>query len=232
MENKRPITTLFILMSLDGKISTGATDQLDVDQDFPKIDGVKEGLNQYYEIEQTMDYYSLNTGRVMAKIGVNEKKAEKKIDCEFIIIDREPHLDQNGVRYLCDFTKRLLLVTDNLEHPAFKLKNEISNLEILYYQEGIDLKKMLEDLKENYHVERITIQSGGTLNGEFLKSNLFDYVHIVIAPVLIGGKDTSTLVDGESIMSIEELNRLRSLKLITCKVLKDSYVELIYKVNR
>ena len=35
----RPITTLFMLMSLDGKISPGASDALDVDKDFPKIDG-------------------------------------------------------------------------------------------------------------------------------------------------------------------------------------------------
>lgn len=40
----RPITTLFMLMSLDGKISPGASDDLDVDKDFPKIDGLKEGL--------------------------------------------------------------------------------------------------------------------------------------------------------------------------------------------
>lgn len=51
----RPITTLFILMSLDGKISPGASDELDVDKDFPMIDGLKEGLPQYYEIEQTTD---------------------------------------------------------------------------------------------------------------------------------------------------------------------------------
>ena len=44
----RPITTLFMLMSVDGKISTGASDHLDVDKDFPKITGVKEGLHQYY----------------------------------------------------------------------------------------------------------------------------------------------------------------------------------------
>ena len=47
----RPVTTLFMLMSVDGKISTGSTDEMDVDKDFPKIDGVKEGLHQYYEID-------------------------------------------------------------------------------------------------------------------------------------------------------------------------------------
>lgn len=36
---------LFLLMSVDRKISTGATDNLDVDKDFPKLVGVKEGLH-------------------------------------------------------------------------------------------------------------------------------------------------------------------------------------------
>ena len=70
----RPITTLFMLESLDGKISSGSSDNLDADKDFCRIDGVKEGWHQYYELEQETDIFSLNTGRVMAKIGVNEKK--------------------------------------------------------------------------------------------------------------------------------------------------------------
>ena len=65
----RPITTLFMLESLDGKISSGSSDNLDVDKDFCRIDGVKEGLHQYYELEEETDTFSLNTGRVMAKIG-------------------------------------------------------------------------------------------------------------------------------------------------------------------
>lgn len=41
----KPITTLFMLMSVDGKISTGATDDLDVDKDFPQISGISEGYD-------------------------------------------------------------------------------------------------------------------------------------------------------------------------------------------
>jgi hypothetical protein len=40
---ERPITTLFMLMSVDGKISTGFIDERDADKDFPKIDGIKNG---------------------------------------------------------------------------------------------------------------------------------------------------------------------------------------------
>ena len=116
---KRPITTLFMLQSLDGKISSGNNDTLDADQDFCKIDGVKEGLHQYYEIEQTTDFYSLNTGRVMAKIGVNDKKEyHEKVDIRFIIIDSKPHLNENGIDYLCHWVEKLILVTTNKNHIA------------------------------------------------------------------------------------------------------------------
>ena len=74
----RPTTTLFMLMSVDGKISTGAADDLDVDRDFPQIEGVSEGLHQYYEIEQTTDLWTLNSGRVLAKIGVNTKETPNR----------------------------------------------------------------------------------------------------------------------------------------------------------
>ena len=57
----KPITTLFMLMSVDGKISTGAVDELDVDREFPRINGMKEGVYQYYEIEKTTDLGALNS---------------------------------------------------------------------------------------------------------------------------------------------------------------------------
>ena len=227
---KRPITTLFMLQSLDGKISSGNNDTLDADKDFCKIDGVKEGLNQYYEIEQTTDFYSLNTGRVMAKIGVNNKKEyHEKVHVRFIIIDNKPHLNENGIDYLCHWVEKLILVTTNKNHIANTLKDKYDNLDIIYYDK-LDLRVMLEDIYEKYDAQRVTIQSGGNLNGLFLRNNLFDYVNIVIAPLLVGGKDVSTLIDGEAISSPEQLNKLKALELIECNKLENSYIQLKYKV--
>lgn len=229
---KRPITTLFMLESLDGKITSGNTDELDADKDWCEIDGVKEGLQQYYDIECTTDYFSLNTGRVMAKIGVNDRKEyHDKVEVIFVIIDNKPHLNQNGIDYICHWVEKLILVTTNKNHIAHSLKNKYDNLDILYY-ETLDLTKLLEDLYNDYNAEKITIQSGGTLNGLFLRNDLLDYINIVIAPLLIGGEDVPTLIDGEAISSTEELDKLKALELIECKKLNNSYVQLKYKVKR
>lgn len=222
----RPITTLFMLMSVDGKISTGATDDLDVDQDFPKIAGVQEGLHQYYEIEQTTDLWSLNSGRVQEKMGVNRKETPDRSPVSFVVIDNS-HLTEQGVRYLCARSKEFVLVTSNADHPAFHVKAD--NLHIIC-QDKLSLPDALAKLKSEYGCQRITIQSGGTLNGLFLREKLLDYIDIVIAPVLIGGKDTSTLIDGRSLLSEEELSQLGVLKLQECTVLENSYLRLRYQV--
>lgn len=223
---KRPITTLFMLMSLDGKISPGASDSLDVDKDFPNIAGLKEGLPQYYEIEQTTDLWSFNTGRVQEKMGANEKPFPKKTPVSFVLLDNS-HLTEHGVKYFCARSKEFVLITTNKNHPAFNVNED--NLHIIY-QDTLSLEKALIELKETYGCERITIQSGGTLNGMFLREKLFDYVDTVVAPVLIGGKETSTLIDGSSIANENELGKLGVLNLTSCETLENSYIRLRYKV--
>ena len=226
MNRDRPITTLFMLMSVDGKISTGANDELDVDRDFPEIPGLKEGLHQYYEIEQTTDLWAFNTGRVQAKMGVNQKEPPAKSPVSFVILDNH-HLTEKGVRYFCAWAKTFVLITADESHPAFDVKEE--NLHIIL-QKKTDLSEALMRLKKEFGCDRLTVQSGGTINGLFLREKLFDYVDLVVAPVLIGGKDTSTLIDGRSLTAREELSALGVLKLTDCAVLEDSYLRLRYQV--
>ena len=224
----RPVTTLFMLMSVDGKISTGATDEMDVDRDFPQIIGLREGLYQYYEIEQTTDLWSFNTGRVQAKMGVNTKEMPARTPVSFVLLDNR-HLNEHGVRYFCARSRQFVLITSNREHPAFNVDE--GNLHIIL-QEKISLPDALACLKERFDCERLTVQSGGTVNALFLREKLFDFVDIVVAPVLIGGKDTATLIDGPSLKTQNELAQLGVLHLIEAETLQNSYVRLRYQVMR
>lgn len=222
----RPITTLFMLMSVDGKISTGAADELDFDKDLPRMEGVQEGLQQYYDIEQTTDLWSLNSGRVQAKLGVNESAMPTKTPVSFVLLDNH-HLKETGVRYFCARSKQLVIATSNREHPAFQVKEP--NLNVIY-QSKLDLSDLLKQLGEKFGCARITVQTGGTLNGLFLREKLLDYVDIVVAPVLVGGKGTPTLIDGESLTTVGELSKLGVLKLESVEPLKGSYIRLRYQV--
>ena len=222
----RPVTTLFMLVSVDGKISTGAVDALDFDQDLPGIPGLREGLQQYYAIEQTTDLWAFNTGRVQAKMGVNEKPLPEKTPVSFALMDNR-HLTEQGVRYFCARSKEFVLFTANADHPAFGVTAE--NLHVVL-QEERSLPLALETLKRDFGCERLTVQSGGTVNGLFLRQKLLDYADLVVAPVLVGGKDTASLVDGPSLRTPEELGGLGVLALEDCQVLEHNYLRLRYRV--
>lgn len=225
---KRPYNTLYMLTSVDGKISTGVGPDRDVDKDYKEIKGVKEGLNQYYEIEQQTDLVSMNSGKVMAKIGVNSKTSPiNNSQMTFIIIDNS-HLTEKGILNLSSGLKQLYLVTSNPNHSAHGLK--IANLKVITYENEIDYQSMFEELFENHQIKRITVQTGGTLNSVLLRLGLIDEISIVCAPLLVGGQNTPSLIDGNDILLDADLKLIKPLELLESRILKNSYIHSRYRV--
>ncbi len=224
---RRTFNTLFMLSSVDGKISTGSVDKRDTDKDFPRIKGIKEGLKQYYDIEKTTDRHSFNTGKVMKKINANNSKFKLNCpDVSFIIVDNT-HLTEKGIKNLIERTKKLYLITKNKKHPAFKFKEK---LELIYYQNKINFKDLFKRLKQKYKINRVTIQSGGIVNSILLREGLIDKISFIFAPCLIGGRNTSTLIDGKDLISKSDLKHIKALKLKQVRKLKNNYLHLIYYV--
>lgn len=139
------------------------------------------------------------------------------------------HLTEHGVRYFCARSKNFVLVTSNENYPAFSV--DADNLHVIV-QEVFDPQEMLMKLKRDYGCERITVQTGGTWNALFLRAGLLDYVDIVVAPVLIGGKETASLIDGAAFTDVIELDKLGILELQSCETLAHSYLRLKYKIVR
>ena len=226
----RPYTTLFLISSLDGKISTGANDQRDFDRDLATIKTVGTGYAQYKAIERTTDLVSLNTGRVMAKIGVNTRRDHpKKIPCTFVIIDRKPHLTKRGLAYLSAWTQNVILVTTSA--TLQKMASGFKNITVLHYRKNIDLQGLFRRLVTDFGIQKMTIQSGGTFNAVLVRQGLIDRVSLVVAPMLIGGKDTPSLMDGKSLISVRDLSLIRPLRLVKIQPLKNSYIHLVYHVD-
>jgi 2,5-diamino-6-(ribosylamino)-4(3H)-pyrimidinone 5'-phosphate reductase len=225
----RTKNTLFLLSSVDGKISLSDIDNLDYDKDLPKIELVKQWLYQYYDLEQQTDLYSLNSGRVLAKIGINDPiDSIEKLPVSFIVIDNKPHLTQQWLENLIRKSVTLFIITTNKNHPAFIQKTK--NLKIIYYEDSIDFKNLFEKLHNEFKIDNVTIQSGWELNSVFLRSWLIDKISLVFAPILVGGNTTPWIIWGKPIPSINEIWDIWILKLDDVKVLENSYVHLNYSV--
>lgn len=224
-----PKVTLFSLMSVDGKISTGPYDNNDFDLDIPRISELKAGVQQYYEIEKETDAFCLVTGKTMAKLGVNSgalDRGEVPVTC--VVLDNK-QLSWNGVINLCDIYERVILFTMNKDHQALTIDRENLYMHIL---PRFSMRFVLETLADVYNCEALTLQSGGTVTSKFLKEQLIDELNIVVAPMLVGGWSTPTLVDGGVDRNEStDLNRIGLLELKSVCLLKDSYLNLKYKVH-
>jgi 2,5-diamino-6-(ribosylamino)-4(3H)-pyrimidinone 5'-phosphate reductase len=86
-------------------------------------------------------------------------------------------------------------------------------------------------LRGEFGVKKLAIQTGGELNAHLLRLGLIDYVSLVVAPCLIGGRDTQSLIGGESLHGQDDLHHLRALRLLSCDRLGDSYLHLRYEVD-
>jgi 2,5-diamino-6-(ribosylamino)-4(3H)-pyrimidinone 5'-phosphate reductase len=114
-------------------------------------------------------------------------------------------------------------------HPALTVQDE--NLKVISYDGKIDLKDLFAQV-EAFGADRMTIQSGGEMNSVLIRAGLIDEAFIVVAPILIGGLETPTLVDGESLRIQEDLSKVKSLELIESKVLENNYLSLHYRIKK
>lgn len=148
----------------------------------------------------------------------------------FVLLDSKPHLDRNGVECFARRSSQVYLITTNREHPAFTLQAKFDNIHILSHDTTLDFADAFRVLKEDYGIERMTIQSSGTLNAHLLQAKLIDHVSLVVAPCLIGGRATQSLIGGESVHSEDDLHLIKALMLTRCDVLANSYIHLRYAV--
>ncbi len=232
----RAETTLFLLASADGKITSGESDTLDPDWDWKRVHGVKDGLGQYYQIEKTTDLYGLISAKVLAKLLANKAEPNPSESgpgaapyFNQIVIDRKPWLTREYIFQLASRLKHLYLVTTNPSHPAHSL-SEIENLTVISYDNEINFSDLFCMMKQQHGADRITIQSGGTLNASLIRQGLIDHLLIVVAPLLVGGEATTSIMSGRSLQTEADLLQLKALKLTRCEALADSFVRLEYDV--
>lgn len=108
-----------------------------------------------------------------------------------------------------------------------KRKNENSMLNgVRKMEEKVDLRYIFNQLKKQ-GISSILVEGGGEINWSIIRDNLFDELIITVSPMIIGGKNAISLVEGEGYKKINE-----SLKIKLKKVSrKDTGEVILYYKN-
>ena len=170
-----------------------------------------EDIKRMYELRNSCDAVIIGIGSVLSdnpKLTVKEKYVLKPNNPIRIVLDskcRTPTgylvVDNKSKTFIVTTEKSSNIYGDNVE--IIQCKKDGSG--------KVDLRELLYLLYKR-GIRKIMVEGGGTVIWNFLINSLVDDIFVYVAPIVIGGRATPTMVEGEG---IKNENCLVKLDLIT-----------------
>lgn len=227
-----PHITLFNAMSIDGRLD--------------HLEGESALYQSYYDLASQWETDAILMGSETILKGFNASNGEIRGDVikvrekrEKFSPDNRPLLvvpDSSGKIGVWSevlempFIKDILVLCSNSTPPEYLGFLEINEIEYLVDgADKVDFKSVLAKLKEFYDINRIRVDSGGTLNGILLRESLVDELKILINPCLTGGISPSSIFQAPDLKSSNDLIKL---KLSHFEKMKGDMIYLHYQVEK
>jgi 2,5-diamino-6-(ribosylamino)-4(3H)-pyrimidinone 5'-phosphate reductase len=209
----KPFVFINSAMSADGKISSAERRQV-------RISG-PEDLVRVDELRASSDAIMIGVGTVLSDNPSLRVKSDR-LRKERLMLGRP----ENPLRVVADSLARTspeakilghgCLVAVSNSAPLGRLEKLSLRCDIIKCGERrVDLSKLMSELYQK-GVKRLMVEGGAELNWSLVQSGLVDEIYVYIGPLLIGGKDAPTLMDGLGFR--EDFPRL---KLISAQKIED-----------
>ena len=208
MGKSRPHVTISAAISLDGNIATKTGDsRLSSKKDIARVHKLRASVDAILIGKRTMmiDDPSLTVRYAKGKNPIR------------IILDSKGSIKSNSkIIQTCRNVPTIIAVSEKTSQKNItRLQNH--GLEILKCGKNkIDLKKLLQMLKKR-NIKKILVEGGGATNWSFLKERLVDEIIITLTPFVIGGKNATSLVEGDGFDKISQACSLKLKKIYKMK---------------
>lgn len=194
-------------MSLDGKISTRRNDSsfssrkdwIRVHKLRSSVDGIVVGISTVLKDNPMLNvrYYSKGKNPVR------------------IIIDSRARIPLNS-RIIRSSKKIQTIVGTTRNAPIRKIKplKKVGVQVLITGKRKVNIKSLFQQL-EKLGLKRILVEGGGEINWSVLKIGLVNELIVSISPVVVGGRNAKTLVEGEGISNITNGIKLKLTRILT-----------------
>jgi len=208
-------------ISIDGKISTRKNDsaissKLDlvrIHKLRSTVDGIMIGISTVLEDDPMLNVRYSTTGM---------KNPTR------IIIDSKARIPLNS--RIIDSSKKIqtiIAVTHNASSRKIK-EIQKKGAQVLVYGNGkVNLRNLFQQL-EKMGLKKMIVEGGGEINWSVLKLGLVNELVVTISPVVIGGRDAKTLVEGKGFTNISDGIKM---KLSNTIIQNKNEIVLFYKLR-
>lgn len=208
-------------MSIDGKISSRSNDSsfsskmdlVRVHKLRASVDGIVIGISTVLEDNPMLNVRYFSTGT---------KNPAR------IIIDSKARIPLN-TRIIRSSMEIPTIIAATPKASSKKIKAlEKAGARVLFSGKGkVDIKNLFEVL-ESLNIKKILVEGGGEINWSVLKLGLADELIVTISPVVIGGRDAKTLVEGEGMANITNGIKMKLSKTV---IQNKNEIVLYYKLR-
>jgi 2,5-diamino-6-(ribosylamino)-4(3H)-pyrimidinone 5'-phosphate reductase len=208
-------------MTVDGKIATICGDSnISSKQDLKRVHYLRSSVDAIMVgITTVVEDDPMLSARLSRKGGQNPLR---------IIIDSTARMPVSS-RILRSANRIRTLVAVTTRAPIENIKKiESSGATVLIAgRQVVDLRQVFSILK-NIGIRKTLVEGGGELNWSVLRQGLVSDLIVTVAPVIAGGRNATTLVEGQGYLTISKAIKL-SLKKVSRQ--KNGEVILHYKLE-
>lgn len=208
-------------MSIDGKISSRSndssfsskTDLIRVHKLRASVDGIVIGISTVLEDNPMLNVRYFSTGT---------KNPAR------IIIDSKARIPLNSrIIESSNKIQTIIAVTHNASSRKIK-EIQKKGAQVLVHGNGkVNLRNLFQQL-EKMGLKKIIVEGGGEINWSVLKLGLVNELVVTISPVVIGGRDAKTLVEGKGFTNISDGIKM---KLSNKIIQNENEIVLFYKLR-
>ena len=143
-----------------------------------------------------------------------------------IILDSSGTIKSNSkIIQTCNEVPTVIVVSELISEKNLQRLRKFSLEIIICGKNSVNIPKLLRALLKK-GIKKILLEGGGTVNWSFVKKNLIDEAIVTLAPYIIGGKNTISLVEGIGFKNLDN-----SIKLKLKKIQKNkNELVLFYKI--
>lgn len=207
IKTKLPFVVLKSGVSLDGKIATktgeskwitGATSRAKVNELRNELRGIMVGVNTVIIDDPTLNC-NIHGGRNPIRI-ILDSNLRIPLDSKIL---------KTAYKY-----ETIIATTKNIDLNKKALVEELKAkvITIDSINNKVDLNKLMIKLGE-MKIDSILLEGGGEVNYSALEAGIIDKLMLFMAPVIIGGKESKTFVEGKGIDLLTNSFKASNLKI-------------------
>ncbi|RDJ35858.1 MAG: 2,5-diamino-6-(ribosylamino)-4(3H)-pyrimidinone 5'-phosphate reductase, partial [Crenarchaeota archaeon] len=212
MVRSRPKIILSAAMTIDGKIASKSGDS--------KLSSKKDKI-RVHKLRSKTDAILIGKNTLLRDDPLLTVRYHKGKNPIRIILDSKGEIPPNSkIIKTCKKIPTIIAVSQNISQKNLNRLKKLPLQIIFAGTKRISIQKLLKILFKQ-KIQTILLEGGSKTNWEFISKGFVDEIIITIAPIVVGGQTSTSLVGGEGFLNMQ---KSKKFKLKNISKFKNAFV--------